>query len=107
VSSAAASPAAAAPSLRPAPLPWGVALAGTAALVVAASVPIVLAVRAGRGSARAALAPLALLVVATALREADVRRVLCWPDSALYQGHALWHLLCAAWRFLANLPGRR
>lgn len=78
-------------------------------LVVAASVPIALAVRAGRGSARAALAPLALLVVAVLLREADVRRVLCWPESALFQGHAVWHLLCAAslgaaWQFLAGLP---
>ena len=78
-------------------------------LVVAASVPIALAVRAGRGSARSALAPLALLVVAVLLREADVRRVLCWPESALFQGHAVWHLLCAAslgaaWRFLARLP---
>lgn len=79
-------------------------------LVAAAAVPIVLAVRAGRGSARAALVPLALLAAATALREVDVRRVVCWPDSLL-QGHALWHILCAAalgtaFRFLAALaPG--
>jgi hypothetical protein len=79
-------------------------------LVAAAAAPIVLAVRAGRGSASAALVPLALLAVATALREADVRRAVCWPDSLL-QGHALWHLLCAAslgtaFRFLATLaPG--
>lgn len=78
-------------------------------LVVAASLPIVLVVRARRGSARAALLPLGLLVVATLVREADVRRVLCQPDSLLVQGHALWHLLCAAalgaaWRFLAVLP---
>lgn len=81
-------------------------------LVIAAAAPIALAVRAGRGSARAALVPLGLLVAATALREADVRRVLCWPDSALFQGHAVWHLLCAAslgaaWRFLATLPPAR
>jgi hypothetical protein len=81
-------------------------------LVVASAAPMVLAVRAGRGSARAALAPLALLVVATALREADVRRVLCWPDSVWFQGHALWHVLCAAslgasWRFLSTLPPAR
>lgn len=77
-------------------------------LVLAAAVPMALLVRAGRGSARAALLPLALLVAATLLREADVRRVLCWPDSALFQGHAVWHLLCAAslaaaWHFLAGL----
>lgn len=75
-------------------------------LVVAASLPVGLAVRAGRGSARAALLPLGLIVLATLLREADVRRVLCWPESVLFQGHALWHVLCAAslgtaWRFLA------
>lgn len=81
-------------------------------LVVAGAIPMVLAVRAGRGTARAALLPLALLVAATALREADVRRVLCWPDSLWFQGHALWHVLCAtslgaAWRFLSNLAPAR
>ena len=78
-------------------------------LVIATAIPMILAVRAGRGSARAALLPLALLVIAVALREADVRRVLCWPDSLFFQGHALWHVLCAAslgasWHFLARLP---
>jgi hypothetical protein len=81
-------------------------------LVGAASVPIGIAVRGGRGSARSALAPLGLLLAAVLLREADVRRVLCWPDSALFQGHAAWHLLCAAslgaaCRFLAVLPSAR
>jgi hypothetical protein len=77
-------------------------------LVIAAAIPMILAVRAGRGSARAAVLPLALLLFAVALREADVRRVLCWPDSLLFQAHALWHVLCAAslgasWHFLARL----
>jgi hypothetical protein len=80
-------------------------------LVVAVSLPPVLAVRAGRGSARAALLPLGLLLAATLAREADVRRALCRPDSLLFQGHALWHVLCAlslgaTWRFLAVLPPR-
>lgn len=78
-------------------------------LVAAAAAPIALAVRAGRGSGRAALVPLGLLAAALLLREWDVRRVLCWPESALFQGHAAWHVLCAAalfaaWRFLALLP---
>jgi hypothetical protein len=81
-------------------------------LVLAAAVPMALAVRAGRGSAKAALLPLGLLLIAVALREADVRRVLCWPDSVLFQGHALWHVLCAAslgasWHFLARLASPR
>lgn len=81
-------------------------------LVLVAAVPMLLAVRAGRGSARAALLPLGLLAIAVALREADVRRVLCWPDSLFFQGHALWHVLCAAslgasWQFLARLAPRR
>jgi len=81
-------------------------------LVLAASTPMALAVRAGRGSARAALLPLGLLLIAVALREADVRRVLCWPDSPLFQGHAVWHVLCAAslgasWHFLARLAPPR
>ncbi len=81
-------------------------------LVLAAAVPMALAVRAGRGSARAALLPLGLLLVAVALREADVRRVLCWPDSLFFQGHAIWHVLCAAslgasWHFVARLAPAR
>lgn len=81
-------------------------------LVLAAAVPMALAVRAGRGSARAALLPLGLLLIAVALREADVRRVLCWPDSPWFQGHAVWHVLCAAslgasWQFLARLTPSR
>ena len=87
-------------------------ISGTVALpllVLAVAVPMGLAVRAGRGSARAALLPLGLLLLAALLREADVRRVLCWPDSPIFQGHALWHVLCAAslgasWRFLEALP---
>ena len=81
-------------------------------LVLVAGMPMVLAVRAGRGSARAALLPLALLLVAVVLREADVRRVLCWPDSPWFQGHAVWHALCAAslgasWHFLSRLAPPR
>ncbi len=81
-------------------------------LVLVAAVPIALAVRAGRGAAKAALLPLVLLLFAVALREADVRRVLCWPDSLLFQGHAVWHVLCAAslgasWHFLARLAPPR
>lgn len=81
-------------------------------LVLAAGAPMALAVRAGRGSARAALLPLVLLGIAVALREADVRRVLCWPDSLWFQGHAVWHVLCAAslgasWHFLARLAPAR
>ncbi len=81
-------------------------------LVLAAAVPMALTVRAGRGSARAALLPLGLLLIAVALREADVRRVLCWPDSLWFQGHAVWHVLCAAslgasWHFLSRLTPAR
>lgn len=81
-------------------------------LVLAAAVPMALAVRAGRGSARAALLPLGLLLIAVVLREADVRRMLCWPDSPWFQGHAVWHVLCAAslgasWLFLARLAPPR
>jgi hypothetical protein len=69
---------------------------------------MILAVRAGRGSARAAVLPLALRLSAVPFREADVRRVLCGPDSLLFHAQALWHVLCAAslgasWHFLARL----
>ncbi|RIK99550.1 MAG: hypothetical protein DCC71_20215 [Proteobacteria bacterium] len=65
-------------------------------LLLLASIPIAARVRAGRLSVRLALAPLGLFALAFALRQADVARVLCFPDSLLYQGHALWHVATAA-----------
>lgn len=70
----------------------------------AVGLAMALLVRSGRGRPGAALVPLGLFALAFVIRELDVRRVLCWPDSLLYQGHAVWHLLCAAmlwsvWRF--------
>lgn len=55
-----------------------------------------LLVRSGRCSARAALVPFVLVLAATGFRQLDVAGVLCSPESRVYQGHALWHVLCAA-----------
>ncbi len=68
-------------------------------------------VRSGRQSLRFALLPLLLIAVAYGIRGLDVQKVLCVPDSLLFQGHALWHLLCAAtvylaFQFFAQLPRR-
>lgn len=56
--------------------------------------------RRGFGSLAAALLPLGAIVIAYAVREVDVRRIVCDPAS-LFQGHALWHLLSAASLYLA------
>lgn len=53
-------------------------------------------VRRGRRSLRAAWLPGVLFAIAYVVRGLDVQKVLCTPDSLLFQGHALWHLLCAA-----------
>ncbi len=66
------------------------------ALASIASSGLVVLGREGRTTLRAGVAPLALIAIAFVVREADVKRWLCWPDSVLYQGHALWHLLSAA-----------
>jgi len=70
-------------------------------------------VRNGHRTVRRALLPALLIVTAYAIRELDVRKVGCAPDSLLYQGHAVWHFLCAAtlyatYRFFApdTLPAR-
>ncbi len=65
-------------------------------LVVVAGVPFVRLVRAGLRSIVAGAWPLLLGGAAVALRTLDVSRALCWPDSAVFQGHALWHVLTAA-----------
>jgi hypothetical protein len=65
-------------------------------LIVVASVPIVRMVRSGRRSARAALLPGLLMLLAVVFRQLDVAGVWCLPESRVYQGHALWHLLTAA-----------
>lgn len=66
------------------------------ALMAVIAVPMALLVRSGRCSARAALVPFILVLVATGFRQLDVAGVLCSPASRVYQGHALWHVLCAA-----------
>lgn len=53
-------------------------------------------VHTGRRRAAHAMLPALLIVAAYAIRELDVRKVGCAPDSFLYQGHAVWHCLCAA-----------
>ena len=65
-------------------------------LVVVASVPIVRMVRSGRRSTRAALLPALLMGLAVVFRQLDVAGIWCLPESRVYQGHALWHLLTAA-----------
>ena len=66
------------------------------ALIVAVSVPMASLVRAGRRAVSTALLPLLLMGVAFALRQLDVAHIGCFPDSRLFQGHALWHILTAA-----------
>ncbi len=66
-------------------------------------------VRCGRRSLRAAWMPGVLLAVAYMVRDLDVQKVLCAPESLLFQGHALWHFLCATavwlgFRFFALPP---
>jgi uncharacterized membrane protein YhaH (DUF805 family) len=72
----------------------------TTAMLVAlgaiAAAGLVTLAREGRTTLRAGWVPLALIALAYVVRESDVRRWLCWPDSVVYQGHALWHLLSAA-----------
>lgn len=65
-------------------------------LILAITVPMARVVTAGRASVRAALAPLALFGVAVLLRQLDVSGSLCSPESRVFQGHALWHVLAAA-----------
>ncbi len=66
------------------------------ALIVAASVPMVIVVKAGRVGASVALLPLLLMGAAFLFRQIDVAHIGCWPDSRVFQGHAMWHLLTAA-----------
>lgn len=61
--------------------------------IVAVSVPMAFVVNAGRLAASTALLPLLLMGVAFALRQIDVAHIGCLPDSRLFQGHALWHVL--------------
>jgi hypothetical protein len=71
-------------------------------LLLATAVPITAFVQAGRRSARAAIVPAVLFAAAFLVRQLDVDRIGCQPESLLYQGHALWHLLTAAslgWAF--------
>jgi uncharacterized membrane protein YhaH (DUF805 family) len=72
----------------------------TTAMLVAlgaiAAAGLVTLAREGRTTLRAGWIPLALIALAYVVRESDVRRWLCWPDSVFYQGHAVWHLLSAA-----------
>lgn len=60
------------------------------------AVPIARVTREGRRSLRAALLPAILMAVAFLFRQLDVAGIGCLPESRLYQGHALWHLLTAA-----------
>ncbi len=62
----------------------------------AIAVLMAMQVRAGRQSLRNALLPGLLIALAYGIRELDVQKILCAPNSLLFQGHALWHLLCAA-----------
>ncbi len=66
------------------------------ALIAALAVPMAFVVKAGRIATVTALLPLLLMGAAFALRQIDVAHIGCFPDSRLYQGHALWHLLTAA-----------
>lgn len=66
------------------------------ALMGLVAVPMVRRVRGGRQSARHALVPLALFLAAFAFRQTDMGRQLCFPESAVFSGHALWHVLTAA-----------
>lgn len=65
-------------------------------LVVAASLPIVRMTRSGQRSLRVALLPAVLMLFAVVFRQLDVAGIWCLPESRIYQGHALWHLLTAA-----------
>jgi hypothetical protein len=65
-------------------------------LMFSLTMPMAMLVRSGRCSVRTALIPFGLVVAATAFRQLDVAGVLCFPESRVFQGHALWHLLCAA-----------
>jgi len=40
--------------------------------------------------------PAVLFAAAFLVRQLDVDHIGCHPESFLYQGHALWHLLTAA-----------
>jgi hypothetical protein len=65
-------------------------------LIVVASIPVVRMTMRGRRSTRAALLPGSLMLLALLFRQLDVAGIWCLPESRLYQGHALWHLLTAA-----------
>jgi hypothetical protein len=65
-------------------------------LMAAASVPIALVASRGERSVRSALAPGLLLAVALLARQLDVAGIACDPESRVWQGHALWHVLTAA-----------
>jgi hypothetical protein len=65
-------------------------------LVIASCVPIVRMTRNGERPLRAALLPGLLMGIAVVFRQLDVAGIWCLPESRIYQGHALWHLLTAA-----------
>lgn len=64
-------------------------------LVLAISVPMARVVSAGRVSVRAVVLPVGLFAAAVLLRQLDVSGSLCSPESRVFQGHALWHVLAA------------
>jgi hypothetical protein len=64
-------------------------------LILAITVPMARVVIADRASVRAALVPVVLFAVAVLLRQLDVSGSLCSPESRVFQGHALWHVLAA------------
>ena len=65
-------------------------------LFVAISIPLAVFVRARRSRIWPVSVGAALFGIAFAMRQIDVERIGCRPESLFYQGHALWHLLTAA-----------
>ncbi|TPV92779.1 MAG: hypothetical protein B7733_23940 [Myxococcales bacterium FL481] len=79
-------------------LPTFEVLAGLVALIMGCM--LATAHRAGRARRFGPLA-LATLVAGLVARELDASAVLCVPDSAVFQGHAVWHLLTAVASYCA------
>jgi hypothetical protein len=50
-----------------------------------------------------ALSSLVCMVLAIILRTLDVQKIWCYPDSLIWQGHAVWHVLCALSLFLVYI----
>jgi len=71
------------------------------ALGAAIAAAMIVQVRTGKQALRHALLPLLLITVAYGVRALDVQKVFCAPDSWIFQGHALWHLLCAVSVYLS------